>query len=76
MIIMQNKPHKGISENMILAIIFLLIFAFLISVGLLKAGDVASSSSPMVAKYKAYYDCKNSGFSELGACIKSIFGGV
>lgn len=73
---LNQAKRKGLSEKSIFAIIVLLIFAFLIAYSLINAGDSASSLSPIVAKYKAYFTCKNAGYDggKISACAKAIFG--
>lgn len=72
---MPKKHRKGISEDPITEIAFILIFAFLIVLGIKLMGQADAASAWIAAKYKAYSFCKNAGFSELWECIKKIFGG-
>lgn len=72
---MPKKHMKGISENMIIGIAFILIFAFLIALGIKLMSEAGVANAGIAAKFKAYYICRNSGYSGLWSCIKSIFGG-
>ncbi len=74
----MRKCGKGISDNMIIVIAFILIFAFLFAIMIKNTADTAAAGSEKLPKYKGFFNCRNlfTDWEYAKACFNAVvYGG-
>lgn len=73
----MRKYNKGVSDNMIIIIAFILIFALLFAIMIKNTADTAVAGSEKLPKYKGFFNCRNlfMDWESAKACFSAVVHG-